>query len=170
MPVINMGDEGKRKVEIKMPPKKAASKSGAGMDKRISRDSKTIKKYSAAIVAVLVTSYFAYNYMMNNAGKSLTVNQDRISIASVKSDTFEDFIPVRGNVKPAKTLFLDAIDGGRVEKILVEDGTSWKAGDLIVELSNATLQLSVLGNEARVAEQLNNMRSIELSLQQNSLK
>ena len=41
---------------------------------------------------------------------------------------------------------------------------------MIVELSNASLQLSVLGNEARVAEQLNNMRSIELSLEQNRLQ
>jgi len=37
-------------------------------------------------------------------------------------------------------------------------------------LSNAQLQLNVLSNEARVAEQLNNMRSIELSLEQNRLQ
>ena len=65
---------------------------------------------------------------------------------------------------------MDEVAGGRVERKLVDDGGSLKAGDLIVELSNASLQLSVLGNEARVAEQLNNMRSIELSLEQNRLE
>lgn len=54
--------------------------------------------------------------------------------------------------------------------MLVEDGAQLQAGDLIVELSNASLQLSVLSNEAQVAEQLNNMRSIELSLEQNRLQ
>ena len=95
---------------------------------------------------------------------------DRIAISTVQSGIFEDFIPIRGRVTPAKTVYLDAVEGGRVERILVEDGASLKAGDLIVELSNASLQLSVLGNEARVAEQLNNMRSIELSLEQNRLE
>jgi len=100
----------------------------------------------------------------------MVVDQDRIIVSTVISGTFEDFIPVRGRVTPAKTLYLDAIEGGRVERILVEDGANLHAGDLIVELSNASLQLNVLGNEARVAEQLNNMRSIELSLEQNRLQ
>jgi HlyD family secretion protein len=104
------------------------------------------------------------------SGKALSVATDRIAISTVQSGIFEDFIPIRGRVTPAKTVYLDAVEGGRVERILVEDGASLKAGDLIVELSNASLQLSVLGNEARVAEQLNNMRSIELSLEQNRLE
>jgi HlyD family secretion protein len=104
------------------------------------------------------------------SGKALSVATDRIAISTVKSGIFEDFIPIRGRVTPAKTVYLDAVEGGRVERILVEDGASMKAGDLIVELSNASLQLSVLGNEARVAEQLNNMRSIELNLEQNRLE
>ena len=95
---------------------------------------------------------------------------DRIAISTVQSGIFKDFIPIRGRVTPAKTVYLDAFEGGRVERILVEDGASLKVGDLIVELSNASLQLSVLGNEARVAEQLNNIRSIELSLEQNRLE
>jgi HlyD family secretion protein len=104
------------------------------------------------------------------SGKALSVATDRIAISTVKSGIFEDFIPIRGRVTPAKTVYLDAVEGGRVERILVEDGASMKAGDLIVELSNASLQLSVSGNEARVAEQLNNMRSIELNLEQNRLE
>ena len=103
-------------------------------------------------------------------GRSLNINSQQLTISPVSRGIFEDFIPVRARVTPAKTLFLDAIEGGRVERILVEDGAMLQAGDLIVELSNASLQLNVLGNEARVAEQLNNMRSIELSLEQNRLQ
>ena len=67
------------------------------------------------------------------------------------------------------TVYLDAIEGGRVEQVIVEDGVLVKAGDAIAVLSNTSLQLEVLGREAAVTEQLNNMRTIELQLEQNRL-
>ncbi|MDU0111625.1 hypothetical protein RT723_01085 [Psychrosphaera aquimarina] len=51
----------------------------------------------------------------------------------------------------------------------MDDGTLLKAGQPIVVLSNTQLQLEVMRNEAAVTEQLNNMRTIELSLEQNRL-
>ena len=143
--------------------------SGAGMDRKVTRKNTWFKKIMLPSLVLLILGYLAYDGL-SNSGKKLSVDQAKIQISSVTSGTFEDFIPVRGRVTPAKTLYLDAIEGGRVERILVEDGANLNKGDLIVELSNASLQLSVLGNEARVAEQLNNMRSIELSLEQNKLQ
>ncbi len=144
--------------------------SGAGMDRKVNKPRKTIKTWLILIVAISVVGYLIFVWGNLNSGRSLAVNAERIVVSTVTSGIFEDFIPLRGRVTPAKTVYLDAIEGGRVERILVEDGATLKAGQLIVELSNASLQLSVLGNEARVAEQLNNMRSIELSLEQNRLQ
>jgi len=101
-------------------------------------------------------------------GRSLSVNSQRIIVSPVTVGTFEDFIPLRGRLVPSSTVYLDAIEGGRVEEILVEDGTVVAAGDLIAVLSNTSLQLEVLGREAAVTEQLNNMRTIELQLEQQS--
>lgn len=158
------------KKEIKMPKPAKQPVSGVGMDRKVANKKPFYKRggFIAAIVAV--AGVIAYQQYFMSQGRSLSVNTDHMVISEVIQGTFEDFIPVRGRVTPAKTLFLDAIEGGRVERILVEDGTYLEAGDLIVELSNASLQLNVLGNEARVAEQLNNMRSIELSLEQNRLQ
>jgi HlyD family secretion protein len=144
--------------------------SGVGMDRKVEKKNPFFKKWGPLALVVLVASYLAYEIFIGSAGRSLEVRESRIQISEVTSGTFEDFIPVRGRVTPAQTVYLDAIEGGRVEQILVEDGAMLKAGDLIVKLSNAQLQLSVLSNEARVAEQLNNMRSIELSLEQNRLQ
>ena len=119
---------------------------------------------------MLIVVFAVYMVASKSTGKVLSVDNSRIVVSTVTSGVFEDFIPIRGRVTPAKTVYLDAVEGGRVEKILVEDGASLTAGNLIVELSNASLQLSVLGNETRVAEQLNNMRSIELNLEQNRLQ
>jgi HlyD family secretion protein len=102
-------------------------------------------------------------------GRSLSVNAQRITASPVTTGTYEDFIPLRGRLVPRSTVFLDAIEGGRVEEILVEDGALVAAGDPIAVLSNTNLQLEVLGREAAVTEQLNNMRTIELQLEQNRL-
>ncbi|WP_206485480.1 efflux RND transporter periplasmic adaptor subunit [Thalassotalea sp. G2M2-11] len=149
------------------PPKSTAS--GAGMDRKLTASTKPVKKWFIASIVLLVVLLMAYRFINQPVGKALAVDSEKIVISTVSRGVFEDFIPLRGRVTPAKTVFLDAIEGGRVERILVEDGASLSAGDLIVELSNASLQLNVLSNEARVAEQLNNMRSIELSLEQNRL-
>jgi len=144
--------------------------SGAGMDREITGANNSKNKWRVIITVVLLLIVAAYFIANKSSGNSLVVEQNRIAISTVTSGVFEDFIPLRGRVTPAKTVFLDAVEGGRIERILVEDGTNLNAGDLIVELSNTSLQLSVLGNETRVAEQLNNMRSIELSLEQNKLQ
>ncbi|MBC3765638.1 efflux RND transporter periplasmic adaptor subunit [Neptunicella marina] len=143
--------------------------SGAGMDRVVARQSGW-RKYQHGIIVAGVSIIALVWWAGSQSGPALKVNSEHIVISSVTSGIFEDFIPLRGRVTPAKTLYLDAVEGGRVERILVEDGAELTTGDLIVELSNPSLQLNVLGNEARVAEQLNNMRSIELSLEQNRLQ
>jgi HlyD family secretion protein len=148
----------------------SGASAGAGMDRKISPQRNPLKRAILLLIGFSVVVLLVYWLLNVPSGKALSVATDRIAISTVQSGIFEDFIPIRGRVTPAKTVYLDAVEGGRVERILVEDGASLKAGDLIVELSNASLQLSVLGNEARVAEQLNNMRSIELSLEQNRLE
>jgi len=143
--------------------------SGAGMDRKIERKVNPLKKWGGVGIGFFLLVAVVIYLAKQPAGKSLAVAGERLVVSSVTQGKFEDFIPVRGRVTPARTVFLDAIEGGRVERILVEDGATLKAGDLIAELSNAQLQLSVLGNEARVAEQLNNIRTLELRLEQNRL-
>ncbi len=148
----------------------AKAVSGSGMDRKVSTKVSPIKKWLGFSLIITIVFFAVYMIASKSTGKALSVDNSRIVVSKVTSGIFEDFIPIRGRVTPAKTVYLDAVEGGRVERILVEDGASLTAGNLIVELSNASLQLSALGNETRVAEQLNNMRSIELNLEQNRLQ
>lgn len=106
---------------------------------------------------------------MPEGGRALKVEVGRIVISEVIAGEFDDFIPVRGQVAPLKTVFLDAIEGGRVEAIYIEDGATVVAGQPLVDLSNTSLQLDVISREAQVTEQLNNLRNTELALEQNRL-
>ena len=143
--------------------------SGQAMDRRVEKKASygRLAAYLAGGVAVLLFAWWFVDTILG--GRSLSVNAQRITVSSVSTGTFEDFIPLRGRLVPRSTVFLDAIEGGRVEQILVEDGTMVEVGDLIAVLSNTNLQLEVLGREAAVTEQLNNMRTIELQLEQNRL-
>ena len=129
---------------LKVTPETSAV-NGSGMDRKVTNTSKPLKKWFTVLFIAICVTVIAYSVVTKPSGKALTVDSNKIVISSVTTGVFEDFIPIRARVTPAKTVFLDAVEGGRVEKILVEDGTTLKAGDLIVELSNASLQLNVLG-------------------------
>ena len=143
--------------------------SGQAMDRRVEkkRSYGRYALYAAGGMAVLLFAWWFVDMLAG--GRSLSVNSQRITTSPVTTGTYEDFIPLRGRLVPRSTVFLDAIEGGRVEEILVEDGALVEAGDPIAVLSNTNLQLEVLGREAAVTEQLNNMRTIELQLEQNRL-
>ncbi len=171
--VTNMEKKQENKTTISMHGGKSAGSgaaSGSGMDRRVEKKKKPWKVVGLAAVGIAIVALLTSMIMDASGGRSFRVNESRIVISTVTTGTFEDFIPVRGRVTPLKTVFLDAIEGGRVERVLVEDGTMLKAGDMIVELSNTGLQLDVTRNEALVTEQLNNMRTIELQLEQNRLE
>jgi len=143
--------------------------SGQAMDRKVQKKTPVGKKLGYAAAALLVVAFGWWFVDTLLQGRSLTINSQRITVSPVTVGTYEDFIPLRGRLVPRSTVYLDAIEGGRVEEILVEDGAIVEAGDLIAVLSNTNLQLEVLGREAAVTEQLNNMRTIELQLEQNRL-
>jgi len=154
-------------VHKETPPSNARRQSG--MDKVIEKTPWQQHRQKAIWAVLLILAIGLFWYFKPAAGRALKVQNDRIVVSEVTRGEFDDYIPVRGQVAPLKTVFLDAIEGGRVEVIHVEDGAQVEAGDLIVELSNTQLQLDVIAREAQVTEQLNNLRNTELSLERNRL-
>ena len=143
--------------------------SGQSMDRVVTKKMPLGRIVGYGVGAVVAALFIYWLVGMLLGGRSLSVNSQRIFVSDVTVGTFEDFIPLRGRLVPRSTVYLDAIEGGRVEEVLIEDGTIVAAGDPIALLSNTNLQLEVLGREAAVTEQLNNMRTIELQLEQNRL-
>jgi HlyD family secretion protein len=138
---------------------------GGAMDRVVERkriDKKILIGGAAAAALVLIVLFWLF---APRAG-SMSVNQERLAISAVESGTFEDFLPLRSRVTPLVTVYLDAIEGGRVDQKLIEDGAHVAQGQLLAVLSNAELQLSTLEKQAEVEQQLNNMRSQELALTQ----
>ena len=168
---ISKGKEGtvSKISRLTEPRDNGVSISGQSMDRVVAKKMPLGRMVAYGIGAVVAALFIYWLVSTLLGGRSLSVNSQRIFVSDVTVGTFEDFIPLRGRLVPRSTVYLDAIEGGRVEEVLIEDGTIVAAGDPIALLSNTNLQLEVLGREAAVTEQLNNMRTIELQLEQNRL-
>src|SRR3569833_1487540 len=143
----------------------AKPQSGSGMDRVVERRGLPIQaKIGAAIVGVLLLIVLFFEFAPR--ANSQAVASDRIAVSTVLKGQFDDFLPLRARVTPLLTVYLDAVEGGRVEKILVEDGTMVHKGQLLAELSNSDLQLNVLARQADVSREINSMRNMELALAQ----
>jgi HlyD family secretion protein len=139
--------------------------SGGAMDRVVVRkrlDRRIIIAGAAGAALILI----AFFWLFAPRSDSVSVAQDRLTVSTIASGTFDDFLPLRGRVTPLVTVYLDAVEGGRVDQKLVEDGAHVTQGQLLAVLSNAELQLSTLEKQAEVEQQLNNMRSQELALTQ----
>jgi HlyD family secretion protein len=137
------------------------------MDRKIQRSSRRPLAIGGGIAAAVLLVVLVW--ATRDSSTSYTLDGQRIRTSTVETGAYEDYIPLRATVEPERTVFLDAIEGGRVERILVEDGTYVEEGQPILELSNTSLQLDVIAREAEVSEQLNNLRNTQLAIQQNRL-
>ncbi len=104
--------------------------------------------------------------------KSSKYNLDvsRITIEEVKQDVFQDYITVQGTVEPITTIYLDAVEGGRVEEILIEEGNMVKKGDVILRITNDNLLLEITNGEAGVVRAINELRTVQLTMDQTRVR
>jgi HlyD family secretion protein len=153
---------------IRMQASESKAHSGGGMDRVVAPSglSKQVKLALGGGAIILAAILF---YIFAPGADSQTVAAERLTISTVQKGRFDDFLPLRARVTPLVTVYLDAVEGGRVEKVLVEDGAMVRQGQMLAELSNSDLQLNLLARQTEVTQQINSMRSQELALSQTRL-
>lgn len=136
------------------------------MDRPIKKKKWTLKRISmiGAILAFLI--FLVYILFIRDKQSRLYVNKDQLSIATVMEDKFQEFIPVDGIVFPKNTVYIDAVQGGIVEAVYVEDGAILKQGDPILKLMNANMELSTMEQETRMLDAINNLQNTKIQLEQ----
>src|SRR5690606_28491860 len=140
------------------------------MDTRIEPRRVTRSRALGAIGGLLLAGTSVYAYMESGLGRTAQAPTDRLTIAQVSFDTFREYIPLTGNVVPRTTVYLDAIDGGQVAAVHVEEGEVVKAGQALLMLKNSHLHLQVIAAEAQLAEQVNVLSQTTLTAEQSRLR
>lgn len=139
------------------------------MDRKIEKKNVIWKKIMWIGIAVIAVSLVFYNIVFGDKSSKLNVDLEKITVESVEKDIFQDYIAVQGVVEPIKTIYLDAVEGGRVEEILREEGSMLKKGDIIIRLSNNNLILEISNTEAQVLRTVNELRNARNYMQQQLL-
>ena len=142
----------------------------SAMDRRIDRPVVTPLRVVAAIGALLLLAGAAYSYFELGSMRTLTVGTERVTVSPVVYDTFHEYIPITGNVVPRTTVYLDAVEGGQITAVHVEEGVLVRAGQPLVTFKNANLELQVIGAEAQLTEQLNYLSTTRQSFEQSRLR
>jgi HlyD family secretion protein len=140
-----------------------------GMDRKIEKK-KFGKKQFWLSIATLLLILVILQIIFGDKSSRLNVELEKITIAEVKNGKYQDYISVNGTVEPIQTIYLDAVESGRVEEILIEEGTRVKKGDVILRLSNYNLLLDISGNEADVARAVNDLKTARLNLENQNLQ
>lgn len=140
------------------------------MDIPIERRSRFRKKHLYPLAGGAFLLLILLWLVFRDTSSSMKVEKERITIATVQKGEFNDYIRVIGQVLPDRIVYLDAIEGGRVEERLIEEGTQVKAGDIVLRLSNPLLNIGILQSEADLAYQENELRNTRLSMEQEHLR
>lgn len=115
------------------------------------------------VAAVLLAGGSLWQWRVN-ASPQAGLPLSSLQTARVRSENFSENLQLRGVVLPQQTVFLDAIEGGRVEQRLAEPGTYVEVGQPLVQLTNTGLQLDFISREAQISEQLSFLRTTELAM------
>lgn len=151
--------------------KKAETDAGTAptMDRKIARNKWPVRRILTYGAAAVFAGLVLYELIFGDHSSKLNVQVERITISTVERGPFQEFTPVRGEVLPIQTIFLDAQESGRVEEVYLEAGAMVKKGDPILRLSNPELERIVMDQEANVFEQLNRYENTRIQLNQNAI-
>jgi len=143
---------------------------GEGVDRKIEKKTFTPKRIAMLVGALALVGLIGYGVWTSaTGGQSLNVDREKLTVSTVEQGPFQEFIAVTGNVLPERTVFLDAVEGGRVEEMYIREGAMVEQGQPILRLSNNDLRLQMLNSEASLAEQQSRMQQLKLSMEQQSL-
>ncbi|HLN22326.1 MAG TPA: efflux RND transporter periplasmic adaptor subunit [Bacteroidales bacterium] len=140
------------------------------MDRPIEKKKGLQKKHIWYILGGSVFLLLIYMAFFTDKTSTYRVDSDKLIIDTVIEDQFNDYITVPGTVEPITIIYLDALEGGRVEEKLIEEGSMVKKGDIILKLSNPDLHLNILDSEAQLAEKENFLRNTMIAMEQDRLQ
>src|SRR5688500_17251813 len=140
------------------------------MDKKIKKKTWTVKRIATYLGIALFTVFVGYQFIFADRRSKLKIDREKITISTVERGVFQEFIPQTGTVEPSRTVYLDAVEGGIIKRVVAESGAMVREGDVILEISNLNREVAVLQNEAQLNESINRVRETVLGITQNDLQ
>ena len=97
-----------------------------GMDRRIPHGRWSPTRWPIALRVVIAVAgavlliLLVVSLLSGSGERTVRLPAAQVTVATVEKGIFHDLIPLRANVVPRETVYVDAIDGGRVDRVFVE--------------------------------------------------
>ncbi|WP_267396521.1 MULTISPECIES: efflux RND transporter periplasmic adaptor subunit [unclassified Sphingomonas] len=106
--------------------------------------------------------------ILHEAGdRSLSVAAGSVTVATARRALFRDVVAIHGTLQPKEVVYVDAVSGGQVARILAQPGDRVTAGQPLIVFRNAQLVRDVLDNAGRLVESVTQVQSFETQLENN---
>ena len=139
------------------------------MDVQLTKKRFTLKRGLLAVAGLAIVCLIILALVSGTEGSSLSVEKERLTISTIDNGNFQENIAVSGVVLPVKTIYLDAVEGGRVEEKFVDDGDTLRKGQPIMRLTNTDLELSLVNQETSVYNLLTQIQISQNAARQNTI-
>lgn len=137
------------------------------MDKTIDRKKWTLKRLLVVVVTSIIIILFVLYFLLRDNRLQMDVMREQVQVYKVATREFMDYLPVEGIVYPRNSIKIDAVEGGIVQEIFVEDGQELKKGQLILKLQNSNMELQFMEQETRIYDAINNLQNTQINLERN---
>ncbi len=135
------------------------------MDREIPHKYWTVGKISfISIISILFLILVLY-FVFYSDNKVFYIEKSQIEIYTVVKGDFIDYIPIDGTVYPRNSISIDAVQGGIIQEINVEDGQNVNKGDVLIKLQNADMELRFMEQETRIFDAINNLQRTQLNIE-----
>ncbi len=128
------------------------------MDRKIEKKFWTTQRIVLFVLGAAFVGFFGWQLLKDHK-TTLNVEQDKLTISEVMNGTFDETIPITGNVQPLKTIRLDAVVGGYVTQKMVEGGNAVTKGQTLLKLENQQLKLNFLQSETEASRLVNDLQN-----------
>lgn len=128
-----------------------------------------LKKHGPWVAGAALLALLLGWLVFGNHASTLRVSRDDVTVSEVRQAEFKDYVRTNGQVLPIQVVQISPEEGGIVMEKVVEEGSMVHRGDVIVRLSNSSLDLQILNAEAELAEKQNLLRNTQVTMQQDRL-
>ena len=138
------------------------------MDRQIEKKS-FLRRYAWYVAAAAALAALLVWIVLGTTASTMTIDATDITISDVTRGKFDDYVRLNGQVLPIQVVQISPEEGGIVREKVVEEGTRFRKGDVILRLSNSNLDLQILNAESELAEKQNLLRNTQVAMQQDRL-
>jgi HlyD family secretion protein len=143
---------------------------GEGVDREIGTGSVTRRRIAWGLAVSLTLAIAAYGTSLLLARSQRPhVDRKMLTIAEARRTTLHDSVASIGTLLPRTTVYLDAVQGGRIDEVLTRVGSLIVRGQPVLRLSNDDLQMRLITADAQRLQQVSTLRETRFRMEQGAL-